>query len=746
MKEIFSHFLTAGLSGSVLILAVILARLVLSKAPKRFVCLLWLLVGLRLLIPFTVESKLSLQPEQSAVPQLGAQVLPTPSPAPVLPEATGNQDSEPIVRPSVPITDEVPATVPSTDTALPDDAAVSGYGVIAAWVWSLAAGTMLGYALISYRVLKHKLRWAVPLESGVFEDPSVRSPFLLGYLKPRIYLPSHAVQEHRVHILAHERCHIRRGDNWVKLIGFICLALHWYNPLVWLAYSLLCKDMEMACDEAVIRTMDTQQRKAYSAALLSCAAGKQGISACPVAFGEDNVKQRILKVLHYKKPAFGLSVLAVVAMAVIAVCFLTNPAKDPDPAENEYLEKCREAVVQLQSANSYSLSQSRQLHTTDDSWYSWDTAFHLRSGDNQYHRFESPDMVSEYFAYDGRQFAKNTTEAMPEEDLTYPEWTKADLSTEEMLQNFCWLLVYEWDDNAISLKEVSEDGCSITLSVALEDADVIAETLQFRFDSVTDQLTAVTRIQQLRNGFSASYVRIRSGSEAENAATLSDYYQRILTGGEINLPSAGIVSAAILTPLSDREYEEYKTFFYSRFGSGNKMADGDVPLFGKDDKVIFADVTHDSEAEMLVLHPYSDGELCYGLVFTIDASGVRLIYSNYGGADHASGFYGWYLRPAENGYDLAEETFGMSNGIGTLSFEEYYLRPDGQRVSVDRIYVSSDDPESRDEAGAVSEEAADYYARQLNERISKFYLVYRTATQSTVDCLQLDDNLWQLFQ
>ena len=731
MKELFLPFLTAGLSASVLILAVILARLALYKAPKRYICLLWLLVGLRLLIPFTVESRLSLQPDQSAVTQLGAVVLPQQQvPAPVAP----GQNSDPVTRPSAPLTENAPATAPSTDSLSPDVAAAPDYGVIAAWVWILGAGGMLAYATISYHALKRKLRWAVPLARGVFEDASVRSPFLLGYLKPRIYLPSQAA-EYREHILAHERCHIRRGDNWTKLIGFICLALHWYNPMVWLAYSLLSRDTEMACDEAVIRTMDTQQRKAYSAALLSCAAGRQRFSACPVAFGEDNVKQRILKVLHYKKPAFWLSILAVVAVIAIAVCFLTNPANQTDPTEPsdmDPVEKCRQAVMQLQNADYYTISQDQKRNTTDDVWYAWYTSFHLRNGDNWYHRFESSEWVGEYFAYDGHQFAKNTTSTMPEEDIAYFQWTETDLSNEMMLQHFCWLLEYDWDANTFTLKEISPAKTTITLSVEPRYDSVLSEELQFYFDDVTGRLESVSRMQLLVNGVSLSTVYIHHNDEADIKAILSNYYQRILSGEEIATPPASTAFAAMLTQPSAAEYEAYKSFFYNQLGGG--------------DKVIFADVTRDGKAEMLMVRTNANGDFYYGSVFTIDASGVRLIYSNSGGADHASGYYGWYLKPAENGYNLAEETFGMNNGIGTLIFEEYYLRPDDRKVSVDRIYVSSDDPESRDETGAVSEEAMDRYTRQLNERIAAFYLIHNTYTESNGKYLHLDDAVWVPFE
>lgn len=731
MKALFMDFLTAGFSGSILILAVIFARLVLRKAPKRWTCMLWLLVGARLLLPFSIESGLSLQPDQSAVAELGTAVIigqQTPVLAPVLPEVSGPSADE---TPDIPSSQPVSDSVPDNSIAVPSISAGTDYAAAAAWVWLAGAGAMLAYALLSYGVLKRKLRCAVALGDGVFEDGSVHSPFLLGYLRPRIYLPCHVPQEYRSHILAHERCHIRRGDNWAKLVGYLCLAVHWYNPLVWLAYSLLCRDMEMACDEAVIRTMDTPQRKAYSAALLACATGKHSFSACPVAFGEDDVKQRIVKVLRYKKPAFWLSIAAVLVIAVVAVCFLTDPVASAESGEDP-VEKCRQAVERLQSADTYAISQNRSLQTTGGYWYAWDTASSLRSGDNWYHRFESADWTSEYFSYDGRQFAKNTTAAMPEEDVAYREWTETDLSGEAMLQNFCWLLSIEWDANAVTLQDADPAGTRVTLSIRPREENVRAETWEFRFDDA-GRLTEACRVQEVTEWVSTCTVIIEYSAEQDAAATLSGYYRDILSGNNIGMPSDTAVNAAMLTQPGTREYELYKDYFYTQFDSG--------------DLVIFADVTHDGVAEMLVVDIWMDGWRCTGFVYTVAADSVLLLYSNGGGADHASGFYGWYLRPAETGYHLAEETFGMGGGIGTLSFEEYYLDGYGNRIDVDKIYVSSDDPESLDGSGhSVSEEAVERYEQELNQRIAQFYLISNTYTNSNGGYMRLADSVWKVFE
>lgn len=726
MKEIFTNFATASLSGSVLILAVILARFALCKAPKRYACLLWLLVGLRLLVPFTVESRLSLQPDPVTIPQLHSEIRDPqlPSQTPSLPVQTNPPATAPDVIPGGTDTEDVPQISIPDSTPLP--AQTPDYIAIAAWVWSLGAGGILCYALISYWVLKYKLRQAIQLEKGVYEDASVHSPFLLGYWKPKIYLPCHVAAEYSSFILAHERCHIRRGDNWVKLIGFVCLALHWYNPLAWLAYSLLCRDVEMACDEAVIRTMDTPQRKAYSAALLSCAAKRQAFSACPVAFGEVRVKQRILKVLHYKKPAFWLTIVAVIALCAIAVCFLTSPAADSKATEITPVEKCRQAIVKLQNAEYYYLEHSLTLADfKEGSNDPYDFYYRVRSGEDWYYEFSANNWCQEYLICNGRQFARTTNLSLLPEDVPYPEWTEADLSGEELLQSPLWLFSFDWEANPITLKDASEDGSVIKLAVEWSDPSIANDILHFYF--CDDNTLIVSRMIQTTSGIYTDRYTIKYDDPDVIADKMAQQLDSILAGTDEPPSLSDTTFAAFLTQPSEADYAAYKVFFYNRFG--------------RRERVIFADVTQDGRAEMLVLRKYTNGS-CSGYVYTLDVSGnVTLLYSNSGGADHVSGFYGWYLKPTDNGFHLAEETFGMNNGIGTLAFEEYYLRPDGKRVSVERIYVSAEgeDPEP------VSEEALAHYKQQLNERIAYFFLIYNTATESNGKYQILVDSFWQEF-
>lgn len=339
MEQIFDAILGTSLSGGVIILVVLALRLVLKNTPKRFICLLWLLAMVRLLLPFSIESPLSLQPDPDRLSALRPEhsVVQEEIPAdPMVP-------ADPAVTPAV--TTPGGSSAPDYDVVIGDtvmahpDIVTIDTAAIYAGVWAVVACGFLLYTAASYVLLRRKVRDAVPVVEGIYECAAIDAPFLLGYFRPRIYLPVGLPLQDLDFILAHEQAHIRRLDNWTKLLGFLCLALHWFNPLVWAAYILLCRDMEMACDEQVVRNMSAADRKAYSGALLNCAAGHRLVSACPVAFGEVSVKQRILKVLNYRRPAFWISIIAVIAIVFVAVCFLTSPITPAEPTGIEWLHQ-----------------------------------------------------------------------------------------------------------------------------------------------------------------------------------------------------------------------------------------------------------------------------------------------------------------------------------------------------------------------------------------------------------------------
>ncbi len=318
MAEIFQKALNMSIAAGWLILAVIALRLLLRRAPKRFRLLLWAVVGLRLALPWSIESALSLIPSAQTLPE-GIML----ERAPVL--DTGISALNGAINPgfTAAFTPELGASANPLQVLLP----------IAAALWMLGAAAMLLWALVSWLRLRKRVREAVRLEGNVYEC-EIASPFVLGLFRPRIYLPFSLENGERELVLAHERAHITAGDHIIKPLGWLLLAAHWYNPLVWLAYALFCRDIELACDERVVRGLSLSDRADYSQALLDLSRPRGGVRACPLAFGESSVKGRVKSVLSYKKPAFWLVLLAVVVCVGAAVCFLTDPKEEAEPVDD----------------------------------------------------------------------------------------------------------------------------------------------------------------------------------------------------------------------------------------------------------------------------------------------------------------------------------------------------------------------------------------------------------------------------
>ncbi len=379
MEAVFQNVLTASFHGSIVIAVVLILRLFLRKTPKKFLCLLWLLAGLRLLMPFEIKSELSLQPELPEVSQVQiGPMAPMPDvlPLPVLEEQTVIQNQEPVQ--TAPRAEAAEVPVPAEPVTVKKS--VDWEGLIP-WIWLTVACCFAIYTIFCYVTLRFQVREAVKVPGG-WECDRIETAFILGFIRPRIYIPMGLPRSVRKYILAHERTHLEKGDHWIKMIGFVALAIHWFNPLVWVAYILLCKDIEMACDERVVQFMELEERKSYSAALLCCSTNRAHLAACPVAFGEVSVKERIRSVLNYKKPGFWISLLGVAAVAFVAVCLLTSPmeepadtppaadapaaetaaAEEPKPAaelfgetmpQEEILNTIREALTELRNRESY---------------------------------------------------------------------------------------------------------------------------------------------------------------------------------------------------------------------------------------------------------------------------------------------------------------------------------------------------------------------------------------------------------
>lgn len=327
MSDIFLRIVELSWQAGVLALVVMAARLVLRRAPKWAICMLWALVAVRLVLPFSLQSPVSLQAEQSPVTAALYE----------LPQ-TRTAAADVSVLPAAP-TEPLPATTPAEPvTAQPAVQAarpVVTLELLAA-VWLAGVVMMLTYMLASYLRIYHRVRTAVRLEDNVYRCGSWGTPFVLGLFRPRIYVPEGMDGADLPQVLAHERCHIRRGDHAVKPLAFLLLAVHWFNPVLWAAYILLGRDMENACDERVLRGLDAPGRAAYSRALVSCAVRERPAAVCPLAFGETAVKERVKNALSYKKPAIWAAVLLAIAAAVIAVCFLTSPGRREPSADGAW--------------------------------------------------------------------------------------------------------------------------------------------------------------------------------------------------------------------------------------------------------------------------------------------------------------------------------------------------------------------------------------------------------------------------
>ena len=314
MNELFLKIINMSISASWLILAVLILRLVLKKAPKWVNVLLWGIVAVRLICPLSFESTLSLIPSSETIP-LDIEMA-----------------AKPTIDSGVPAINSV--VNPVLSSFAPPQHVLTSANPLQIWIpilniiWLIGVGALLLYTAVSYGRLCRKVDTAVRYKDNIFQSENVSSPFVLGIIKPRIYLPFNMNGQDLEHVVAHEQAHIRRKDHWWKPLGFLLLTIHWFNPLMWLAYVLLCRDIELACDEKVIKELGNEQRADYMQALVACSVNRRMIAACPLAFGEVGVKERVKSVMNYKKPAFWVIIIAVIICVGVAACFLTNPKQD----------------------------------------------------------------------------------------------------------------------------------------------------------------------------------------------------------------------------------------------------------------------------------------------------------------------------------------------------------------------------------------------------------------------------------
>lgn len=334
MEAVFLKILNMSIAASWLVLAVLIVRLLMKKAPKWVAVLMWGLVAIRLVSPFSLESVFSLIPSAETVP---GDILSSANPA----IHSGISPLNSFINPILSNSFGPGASI------LP----MEGILLVVSIIWVIGIAAMAMYMAISYSSLRRKVREAVPYTGNIRLCDRVDTPFILGVIRPKLYLPSSINEQDIKYVLAHENAHLKRHDHWWKPMGFLLLTVYWFNPLLWVAYWLLCRDIELACDERVINDMGAENKKNYSDALINCSVPRKIIAACPLAFGEVGVKERVKSVLNYKKPAFWLIIVAVISCIAVAVCFLTNPKDTGRRPDMELLRELYPDFADLNTEN-----------------------------------------------------------------------------------------------------------------------------------------------------------------------------------------------------------------------------------------------------------------------------------------------------------------------------------------------------------------------------------------------------------
>lgn len=452
MDAVFGRVLEISLSGSIIVVAVLILRLLLRQAPKRAVCLLWLMAVLRLLVPFEIQSSWSLQP--------------TVQPGIFIP---GEEPQD--YFNSGPVTEAVPPEflenavtyplqpLPEKETELVD---------LLPWIWLVGVGILGVYGAVSYLRLQRRVRDAIVLEEGAWICPGLETAFVLGFFRPRVYLPVLTGQEREL-VLLHERCHIRRLDHWWKLAAFAAVGIHWFNPLAWVTYGLLCKDMELACDQETVKDMDNASRKAYSEALLRCAARCRGIAACPVAFGEISVKERIKMVLNYKKPGFWVTAIALIAAIGLGFFLLTSPK------ELTELRKCEQGLKQWQEMKTYELHDS-STSVGDYALEHWSACTYLSLDGEHLMRHEYGEGLGCWKHW------KDGTAYIHEFGSLDELWEDCgwQVGSFREAETIHWAMALRWEDLTVHHCESADDGKTIQLAV--EHTKLGPGTMNFCFD------------------------------------------------------------------------------------------------------------------------------------------------------------------------------------------------------------------------------------------------------------------------
>lgn len=416
MTSFFSSILNISFTATIVALAVILLRFLFKKAPRWISCLLWGLVGLRLAVPFSIESEFSLIPNIDM--------------AAVTPPALPNAESYKVYTGITILNDAFNRNI----TSLPEPQKAVEVMDILAIVWISVAALLIIYGIVSYIMMYLRVSTAIPLKKNIYQSENVKSPFVLGFIKPKIYVPFNLTGKTLKYVLAHEEAHIKRKDHIVKPFAFLLLCFHWFNPLMWLSYILLCRDIEVACDEKVIKSYSINKRKNYAFALLRCKVKNTTVAVCPVAFGEVSVKSRIKNTLSYKKPAMWVVVGACVVSIIASGCLLTNPK-----AEEYYVETTIK-VSNESDANNQSVTLAEQpvtesiiessipTETTESTTATPPTEVQTEPETEVYEEYYEEDYYSEEDYYYEEEYYSEDDYYYEEPDFTIPapSWTPVE--------------------------------------------------------------------------------------------------------------------------------------------------------------------------------------------------------------------------------------------------------------------------------------------------------------------------------
>ena len=468
MTDIFLRIVELSWQAGVLALAVMLARLALRRAPKWAVCLLWALVAVRLVLPFSLQSPVSLQAAQSPVTAVLYELPQTQEAAQKTDEVLSGGSAEPVTP--------LPPTEVVTAQPVPTPKPAMTVSLLAA-IWLAGVVMMLTYMLVSYLGIYRRVCTAVRLEDNVYRCGSWGTPFVLGLLRPRIYVPEGMDDAALPQVLAHERCHIRRGDHIVKPLAFLLLALHWFNPVLWAAYVLLGRDMENACDERVLRGVDGAGRAAYSRALVACAVRQRPAAVCPLAFGEVAVQEGVKNAMNGKKPAVWAAVLLAIAAVVIAVCFLTSPGRREPSADGAWDAETLYALRTPYVGDPSAVGRILNAVGLDKMGADSDWSFTMRLSTEQ-----EPYGLTLLYTYDSESF------------LGYgPTWAQrmraGGYLTMALIDNAEWVA---WQENGTETGRVTNDG-AYDIAAARQSVDGLRQLIEQLEADITGGAVGGTR-------------------------------------------------------------------------------------------------------------------------------------------------------------------------------------------------------------------------------------------------------------